>query len=111
VLAVVPAGDEGPDLDHEIADEAEGAAADGLAFDDAESDLDQAASSTDTRARLATRRPGGCDPAADRDRRRVVEPPPDQTSGVLRHCPGPMHWSASQLGSHRSRDLRITSAN
>ena len=38
---IVPAVDEGPDLDHEVADGGESAAVDGLAFDDAEPDLDQ----------------------------------------------------------------------
>ena len=38
---MVPAVDEGPDLDHQLADRGEGAAADGLAFDDAEPDLDK----------------------------------------------------------------------
>ena len=33
VLAAVPAVDEGPDLDHQVADEREDAGADGLAFD------------------------------------------------------------------------------
>jgi hypothetical protein len=41
VLAVVPAVDELTDLDHEVADGAERAAVDGLAFDDSEPDLDQ----------------------------------------------------------------------
>jgi hypothetical protein len=33
--------DEDPDLDHEVADGGEGAAVDGLAFDDPEPDLDE----------------------------------------------------------------------
>ena len=41
VFALVPAVDEGADLDDEVADGGEGAAADGLAFDDAEPDFDQ----------------------------------------------------------------------
>jgi hypothetical protein len=41
VFAVVPAVDEGADLGVELADGAEAAAVDGLAFDDAEPDLDQ----------------------------------------------------------------------
>ena len=41
LLAVVPAVDEGADLGHQVADGGEAAAADGLAFDDAEPDLDQ----------------------------------------------------------------------
>src|SRR4051812_27526492 len=40
VLAVVPAGDERLDLGGQVADRGEAAAADGLAFDDAEPDLD-----------------------------------------------------------------------
>ena len=39
--AAVPASDEGADLGVEFADGAEGAAVDGLAFDDREPDLDQ----------------------------------------------------------------------
>jgi hypothetical protein len=41
LAAVVPSVDEGPDLDHEVSDGGKHAAADGLAFDDAEPDLDQ----------------------------------------------------------------------
>ena len=41
VAAVVPAGDEGADLGVEVFHRAEGAAVDGLAFDDAEPDLDE----------------------------------------------------------------------
>jgi hypothetical protein len=41
LAAVVPAVDEGPDLDHEVSDGGKGAAVDGLAFDDAEPHLDQ----------------------------------------------------------------------
>ena len=41
MAAVVPAVDEGADLDHEIADGWEAAAVDGLAFDDGEPDLNQ----------------------------------------------------------------------
>ena len=41
MLAFVPAVDEGADLAGEVAGGGEGAAADGLAFDDAELDLDQ----------------------------------------------------------------------
>jgi hypothetical protein len=40
VLAVIPASDEGADLDHQVAGGGEAAAADGLASDDAEPDLD-----------------------------------------------------------------------
>jgi len=40
VSAIVPAVDEGADLGVQLAHGAEGAAADGLAFDDAEPDLD-----------------------------------------------------------------------
>jgi hypothetical protein len=39
MLAAVPTVDEGPDLDHQLADGGEDAAADGLAFDDGEPDL------------------------------------------------------------------------
>jgi hypothetical protein len=38
VAAVLPAVDEGTDLDHQLADRGEGAAVDGLAFDDPEPD-------------------------------------------------------------------------
>lgn len=48
LAAVVPACDEGADLADQLADGGEGAAVDGLAFDDAEPDLDH-----------AQRRPGG----------------------------------------------------
>src|SRR5690242_4394942 len=41
VFALVPAGDEGADLDHQVADRGEAATADRLAFDDAKPDLDQ----------------------------------------------------------------------
>jgi hypothetical protein len=41
LAAVVPAVDEGTDLDHQLADGGEGAAVDGLAFDDPEPDLDE----------------------------------------------------------------------
>jgi len=40
VAAVVPAGDEGTDLGIQVADRAEAAAPDCLAFDDPEPDLD-----------------------------------------------------------------------
>jgi len=39
LAAVVPAVDEGSDLDHQVADRLVGAAVDGLAFDDAEPDF------------------------------------------------------------------------
>jgi hypothetical protein len=41
LAAVVPAVNEGPGLDHEVSDGGGRAAVDGLAFDDAEPDLDQ----------------------------------------------------------------------
>ena len=41
LAAVVPAVDEGSDFDHQVADRGVSAAVDGLAFDDAEPDLDQ----------------------------------------------------------------------
>jgi len=41
VGSVVPAVDEGADLGVEVADGAEGASVDGLAFDDAKPDLDE----------------------------------------------------------------------
>ena len=41
MFAVVPAVDEGADLGVELAHGSEGAAVDGLAFDDAEPDLDE----------------------------------------------------------------------
>jgi hypothetical protein len=48
LTAVVPAVDEGPDLDHQLSDRGEGAAVDGLAFDDPEPDLDQISAMTQT---------------------------------------------------------------
>jgi transposase, IS6 family len=47
VGAVVPAGDEGADLGVEVADGAEGAAVDGLAFDEGEPDLDGSVASVE----------------------------------------------------------------
>src|SRR4051794_16304555 len=67
VGAVVPAVDEGADLGVEFVDGAEGAAADGLAFDDAEPDLDEVEPGRGGRGEVHVHALVGLEPAADLD--------------------------------------------
>src|SRR6478609_1088935 len=67
VLAVVPAGDEGTDLDHQVAHRGEAATADGLALDDAEPDLDQVQPGSGGRGEVDADPRVRCQPVADLD--------------------------------------------
>jgi hypothetical protein len=67
VAAVVPAVDELPDLGVEVVDGSEGSAVNGLAFDDAEPDLDEVKPGARGRGEVDVDPGVGREPVADLD--------------------------------------------